>query len=74
MDISDAVARAIEELRSSLRKTGKVTGTSGTKVIVTVQGSSMTLPRLTSYTPAVDDVVNIDATIAGSWLVLGKTA
>lgn len=74
MDISDAVARAIDDLRSSLRKTGKVTGTSGTKVIVTVQGSSMTLPRLASYTPTVNDVVNIDSTIAGSWLVLGKTA
>jgi hypothetical protein len=74
VDISDAVARAIDDLRSSLRKTGKVTGTSGTKVIVTVQGSSMTLPRLASYTPTVNDVVNIDSTIAGSWLVLGKTA
>jgi hypothetical protein len=74
VDQVDAIARLLDDFRSSLRKTGKVTGTSGTKVIVTVMGNSLTLPRLASYTPTVNDVVFIDATSPGSWLVLGKAA
>jgi len=68
----DAIEERIAEVLRSLRKTGVVTGTSGTKVIVTVGGASMTLPRLASYTPVVTDVVNILG--PAPYLVLGKTA
>jgi hypothetical protein len=74
VDPAEATTRAIRDLRASLRKTGKVTGTSGQKVIVTVAGSSITLPRLSSYTPTVGDVVIIDSTLPGSWIILGKPA
>lgn len=74
----DAIAAMIElrlkELRGSLRATGTVSGTSGTKVIVTVRGQSMTLSRLSSYTPVNGDVVNIDTAMENAWLVIGKTA
>lgn len=74
MDIEDAISKALAEFRASLRKTGKVTGTSGSKVIVTVDGGSLTLARLAQYVPTVGDVVNVDCAKEGSWLVLGKTA
>lgn len=72
MNQEEAIARAIKELRDSLRKTGKVTSISGKKVFVTVGGSSMKLPRLASYTPTVGDAVIIDSAQPGSWIVLGK--
>lgn len=72
--IAELVEQRFKELRENLRATGTVTGTSGTKVIVTVRGQSMTLPRLTSYTPVNGDVVNIDTALPGAFLVLGKTA
>jgi len=74
VDLSEAVAQAVAELRAQLRKTGKVTAIVGNKVRVTVDNGSLDLPRLASYTPTVGDVVQIDATQVGSWLVLGKPA
>jgi hypothetical protein len=74
MKPQDAIELRLQSIVAGLRKTGVVSGTSGTKVIVTVEGASMTLPRLSSYTsPAVADVVRIDAHPSG-WLVLGKIA
>jgi hypothetical protein len=71
----DALTLKLEQMFASRRKVGTVTGTSGTKVVVTVDGASMTLPRLASYTPVtVGDVVQIDAMVSGSWLVIGKPA
>lgn len=74
MHIADAIARVIDEALASRRKVGTVTGTSGTQVIVAVNGGSLTLPRLASYTPTNGDIVHIDATVPGAWLVLGKSA
>jgi hypothetical protein len=75
--LRDAVAAAIADLRAELIaatwRTGTVSGTSGTKVVVLVQGGSMTIPRLNSYTPTVGDVVWIAATPNG-WMCLGKPA
>lgn len=74
----DAVAAMIElrlkAVREGLRATGTVSGTSGAKVIVTVRGQSMTLARLSHYTPVNGDVVIVDTAIENSWLVLGKPA
>lgn len=74
MDIDAIIEKRLKELREGLRATGTVSGTSGTKVIVTVRGQSMTLSRLASYTPVNGDVVNIDTAMPNAWLVLGKTA
>lgn len=68
----DALSVRLTELLDSLRLVGTVSGTSGNKVIVTVRGASVTLPRLASYTPTVGDVVHIQG--PAPWLVLGKTA
>jgi len=68
----DAIAELLTQLRDSLRLIGTVSGTSGTKVLVTVRGSLLTLPRLSSYTPTVGDVVHIQG--PPPFLVLGKTA
>lgn len=68
----EALAIQLAHLVDSLRLTGTVTGTSGTKVIVAVRGGLLTLPRLTSYTPVNGDVVNIIG--PPPYLVLGKTA
>jgi hypothetical protein len=70
----DVLARLIEEALASRRKVGTVTAIVGTKVRVTVDNGSVDLPRLASYTPTVGDVVQIDAMVSGSWLVLGKAA
>lgn len=64
----------LAELRASLRKTGTVSGTSGQKVVLTVEGVSMTLPRMAHYTPANGDVVVVDTAKPGAWIVLGKPA
>jgi len=68
----DAIADALAQLVDSLRLVGTVSGTSGTRVLVTVRGTLLTLPRLASYTPTVGDVVHIQG--PAPWLVLGKTA
>lgn len=75
--LRDAVAAAIADLRAELIaatwRSGTVSGTSGTKVIVAVQGGSMTIPRVASYTPTNGDTVLIAATPIG-WICLGKPA
>ncbi|WP_086663686.1 hypothetical protein [Lentzea kentuckyensis] len=68
----DAVAEALTQLIESLRLVGTVSGTSGTRVLVNVRGTVLTLPRLASYSPTVGDVVHIQG--PAPWLVLGKTA
>lgn len=74
MDIAAAIEQRMNELRDSLRKVGTVTGTSGQKVVLLVEGSTMTLPRMAHYTPVIGDVVVIDATKPGAWIVNGKPA
>lgn len=73
MKTEDAIAAIRAEVLNAFWRTGTVTGTLGTKVIVLVQGGSMTIPRLNSYTPTVGDVVWIAATPIG-WACLGKPA
>lgn len=73
MDPADAVEQRLQAILDGLWKTGTVTGTSGTKVILTVEGASKTLPRLAAYTPVNGDVV-IVAARPGAWFVIGKTA
>ncbi|WP_394621308.1 hypothetical protein JNUCC0626_20085 [Lentzea sp. JNUCC 0626] len=68
----DALAELLAQLRESLRLVGTVSGTSGTRVLVNVRGSVLTLPRLASYSPIVGDVVHIQG--PAPYLVLGKTA
>jgi hypothetical protein len=72
--IAELIEKRFKELRANLRATGTVAGTSGTKVIVTVRGQSMTLARLSSYTPVNGDTVIIDTAMENAWLVLGKPA
>lgn len=52
---------------------GQVSGTVGTKVTVSVAGGSVTIPRLTTWTPAALDMVLIAKTQAG-WIAVGKIA
>ena len=73
MEIPDAVEGRLAAIEAGMWRTGTVTGTSGTKVVVSVDNASMTLPRLAAYTPVVGDVVIIAAR-PGNWFVLGKTA
>lgn len=75
MSLEDAVEKRLNEFRDALLKTGTVTGTSAAKVVLTVEGVSMTLPRLASYTPVTNgDVVIVAALKPGAWFVLGKAA
>lgn len=73
MEIADAVEQIRRQILDGLWKTGTVTGTSGMRVIVSVDNGSMTLPRLAAYSPTAGDVVLIAAR-PGGWFVLGKTA
>jgi hypothetical protein len=68
----DAFEQRIADLVASLKRTGVVTGTAGTKVVVTVQGVSMTLPRLASYTPTISDSVIVQG--PAPYIVIGKAA
>ena len=69
----ESIAARLSELVDSMRLVGTVTGTSGTKVLVNVRGTVLTLPRLNSYSAPVNgDVVNILG--PAPYLVLGKTA
>lgn len=61
-----------QELAKRTRQTAKVTGTSGAKVVVDLNGTTAILPRLASYTPTVGDVVFVDTN--GPALILGKSA
>lgn len=56
------------------RRSGFVTGAAtGNRVQVTVEGTSMALRRLATYTPVAGDTVAIDC--AGDyWLITGKIA
>lgn len=75
MALEDEIERRLAELRNGLLRTGTVTGTAvGGKVIVTVSGVSMTLPRLKSYTPTTNESVLILTAMPGAWLVLGSAA
>lgn len=73
-DLADEIERRVNAVRDSLLKVGTVSGTSGQKVICTVEGTSMTLARLTSYTPVNGDTVLILAVKPNSWFVVGKPA
>jgi hypothetical protein len=73
VEIADAIEQVRRQVLDSLWKTATVSGTSGTKVIVSVDGGTMTLPRLTSYTPTTGDVVLLAAR-SGGWFVVGKNA
>lgn len=72
--LTEEIEAKLERFREGLLKTATVTGTSGTKVVCTVESSSMTLPRLTSYTPVNGDVVLILCIKPGAWFVIGKPA
>lgn len=72
MDLVEAVAGALAELRQSLRKSGTVTAVSGSRVQVTVEGGQMWLPYYDHYVPTNGDVVTIDSSLPGAWIVLGK--
>lgn len=75
MDLADAVHQLVNDALRTHRKTGVVTATAGTRVVVTIDGATMTLPRLASYThPVAGDVVHIDTTVPGAWLIVGSTA
>jgi ribosomal protein L21E len=70
----DVLWQRLEELFAAQKKQGTVTAIVGTKVDVTVDGSVMRLPRYKHYTPTVGDVVDIDASRRGAWIVLGTPA
>jgi hypothetical protein len=70
MRIEHAIEQRFDGLAAGMWRTGTVTGTSGTQIIVAVENTSMTLPKLATYTPTVGDVVIIAAR-PGSWFVLG---
>jgi hypothetical protein len=74
VNLATSIVQAIERaLAGRTRRVGTVSGTSGTKVIVSIDGNAVTIPRLASYTPTVGDIVHIDTSGEG-WLVLGKSA
>lgn len=75
MALADAILECLNRaLARRARRVGTVSGTSGTKVIVTVDGATVTIPRLASYTPVtVGDIVHID-TAGEGWLCTGKSA
>lgn len=71
-EIAEAVAAATRPAEPW--RVGTVTSISGTQVVVSVSGTTYTLPRLLSYTaPATGDVVQI-AWPEGRPFVLGKIA
>lgn len=74
MDLAQAVELRLAELAAATFCTGQVTAVVGTKITVTTTGGgSLTIPRLTTWTPAVSDVVVIAMT-PGGWVALGKVA
>lgn len=70
MQLEDAIT---DSFPSEPWRVGIVTGTAGARVVVTVEGASLTLPRLESYTPTIGHTVQI-ACPKGRWFVLGKIA
>jgi hypothetical protein len=70
----DAVQERFDDLVDSLLQIGKVTGTAvGGKVVVSLRGGTMTLPRLKSYTPTTNDAVLV-LCVKGAFVVLGTAA
>jgi hypothetical protein len=55
VDLPEAVAQAVAELRTQMRKTGKVTAVVGNKVDVDILGSVIRLPKYVHYSPTVGD-------------------
>lgn len=54
--------------------TGQISAVVGTKITVTTTGgASLTIPRLTSWTPSIGDMVVIAKT-PGGWIALGRIA
>jgi hypothetical protein len=73
--VEDAVDARLGQVLDGLLRVGVVSGTAtGGRVVVTVHGASMTLPRLTSYTPVTNDKVLILCVRPGAWFVLGTPA
>lgn len=76
MDIEDAVEQMRTQIMASMWKVGTVTGSSSSpaRVIVTVQGGSMTVPRVNTYTtPTVGKVALLAATAIG-YIAIGEIA
>lgn len=73
MRLADALA-TLTGAPATAVATGQVTALDGPRVVCTVAGAPLTLPRLASYTaPAAGDVV-IVLCGPGSWVVLGAVA
>lgn len=71
-DLPDSLEVRLAEFRASLRKVGTVAATSSNRAQVNIEGSLNWLPFYEHYTPVVGHVVNIDCTLPGSWIVLGR--
>ncbi|WP_409186500.1 hypothetical protein F9C11_20615 [Amycolatopsis sp. VS8301801F10] len=74
MRLIDVLWQRLEDLVASQKKQGLVIALVGTKVQVVVDDAVMTLPRYKHYTPTVGDVVDIDASRRGAWIVIGTPA
>lgn len=67
LEIDRRIAEAKEQHR-----VGQVTAVVGSKItVVTSGGASITIPRLSGWTPVAGDVVLLAVTPAG-WIALGK--
>lgn len=73
MRLSDAITETVAASGQVSMATGEVVGVAAPKVVVSVGGGDLLLPRLGHYTPTVGDVVLILLSPAG-WLVIGKVA
>jgi hypothetical protein len=71
----DAIEQRLAELLDGLLQVGTVTGTAvGGKVVVSLRGASVTLPRLKSYTPTTGEAVLVLCVKPGAMLALGSAA
>lgn len=68
----DVIEQRFAELIATLKRTGVVTAIVGVKVTVALPNGSLTLNRLASYTPTVNDVVVVQG--PPPYIVLGKPA
>lgn len=71
MTLAQAIDERFADLEAKFFAVGTVTGISGSTVTVSVRGASLTMRKLASYTPTVNDVVQI-AWPPGRPFVLGK--
>ena len=69
-DLAAALLRRIREVGMAGTTTGTVSLTS--PLTVTVAGTDMVMGRLSSYTPAVGDVVLVLTSSTTRWTALGK--